>query len=373
MPGWGGILLKGAWRTRAGGMSWQQRGTAGSQLCEQEHGHLVSRNSSSQPTTPSLKTSEQERHWPATAGPAKATPMFGGWSTCPVRRGWGSRPCSPWRKNVLLGHLRAALQHQKVVKNMCPGSPLSCMVGGSEKRGTSWKGRCRLDINNTVSPHNPAVTRVAQKGAFSFLGSFSRSAALTLHLALLWAASKTKDLVRSLPTSMQWDPVGKTEGRGIITNKLHIREVSCSSSMCGLYLLAFYIVWSTAELRIVFKRVLRAAQYKISVFYYYSVLVSCSQCFRGLWVQSWCCWSSQSFFSQSWVVRSLLVSTVPVTETFCLLKLPVARTGRNTSPNLEHLVTVFSSVPAHNCLVLPALVSVGISVEGTAAGDKLIS
>lgn len=96
MPGWGVVLLKGAWATariRAGGMSWQQRGTAASQLCEWEHGHQIDRNSSallSQPhpaAASSLGTSEQQRHWATTAGPVKATPVFGGWSTLPCEEG----------------------------------------------------------------------------------------------------------------------------------------------------------------------------------------------------------------------------------------------------------------------------------------------
>lgn len=57
---------------------------------------------------------------------------------------------------------------------------------------------------------------------------------------------------------------------------------------------------------------------------------------------------------------------------FCLVKLPVAQTDRNTSWNHQHLVTVFDSGPAHNCLVLPTVASVGISVEGTPAEEKFI-
>lgn len=193
MPGWGVVLLKGARATariRVGGRSWQQRGTAASQLCEREHGHQIDRNSSallSQPhpaAASSLGTSEQQRHWATTAGPVKATLVFGGWSTLPCEEGLQGWSLYTLKKRGLLGVLTAAPQHHKVIKNMGPGSPPHAWWVVEKKRSTSQKGGGGWA--KIILFHNPAVTQVAQGDcAFSFLGSFSRSTALTLHVALL--------------------------------------------------------------------------------------------------------------------------------------------------------------------------------------------
>lgn len=189
--------------------------------------------------------SEQDRHGPTTAGPAKATLVLGGWSTCPVRRGWGIKPFSPWRKKVLLEDLRAAIQHHEVTKNMGPGSPQSCMLRDWEKRGTSWKGRWRLNITNTVSPYNPAVPQVAQRGcAFSFLGNFSRS-------TCMWPCFEQRVSPRT-----SWSPSqpglsyatrsgGEDRGQSYNSKGITFGEVSCTSSMHGFCLLAFYKVKSS--------------------------------------------------------------------------------------------------------------------------------
>lgn len=157
-----------------------------------------------------------------------------------VRKGWGHRPCSSWRKEVLLGVLRAALQHHKVIKNM--GPRLSAVMHGGRLRKKGHK--LKRDINNTVALHNPAVPQVGQRGcAFSFLGSFSRSTVLTLHVALLWAAGKTKDLLKfppSLNYPMQQDPVGMTDGRAVITKEPHSGNypavVLCMAFVCLLFM-----------------------------------------------------------------------------------------------------------------------------------------
>lgn len=142
------------------------------------------------------------------------------------------------------------------------------------------------------------MPQVAQRGrAFSVFGVFQNP----LFWPCMWPYFEQQVRPRSSwsPSQSELSYATRSSGEDRWQNynnkEVTFRVISCSSSMHGFCLLAFYKVWSTAELRIIFKIVLRATQYKIKVFLYYSLLVSWSQCFRGLWAQSWCCWSSQSF------------------------------------------------------------------------------
>jgi len=68
----------------------------------------------------------------------KAVEMVGAWSTCPARRGWGNRACSPWRRDSLE---QLSDTYREITEKMEPCSLQRCILG-EQKTMTDWNGSC---------------------------------------------------------------------------------------------------------------------------------------------------------------------------------------------------------------------------------------